>query len=314
VINAKVLAHSVTEKGKEIISFEVEYPRFIHSEVMTHRMFSRNAASSRAIPVEAVIEQVRTAPAMPIHWGKNQPGMQAKEELSGVDLATAKDDWLCASMAAASIAERLSLHGLHKQAVNRILEPYVTMKTVITATEMDNFYWLRCHEDAQPEIKALAEAMRDAHKASAPQVLYPGEYHLPYVKNLRDCSGNLMYLDSRYEPSPEGHPDYHKTRILPTFTLEEAIKVSASCCAQVSYRKLDEGIDKATMIYGKLVESEPVHASPFEHQATPLEEYQVGVTHTDKEGNLCSGNFVGWLQHRQLIPNNVYKGEKRWKA
>jgi thymidylate synthase ThyX len=291
VINAKVLAHSTTEKGKEVISFEVEYPRFIHSEVMTHRMFSRNAASSRAIPVEAVIEQVRTAPAMPIHWGKNQPGMQAKEELSGVDLVAAKDDWLCAAMAAASIAERLSLYGLHKQVVNRILEPYVTMKTVITATEMDNFYWLRCHEDAQPEIKALAEAMRDAQEDSTPQVLYPGEYHLPYVKNLRDCFGNLMYFVNGTQVS-----------------LEDAIKVSASCCAQVSYRKLDEGIDKATMIYGKLVESEPVHASPFEHQATPLEEYQVGVTHTDKEGNLCSGNFVGWLQHRQLIPNNVYKG------
>ena len=81
-MEVKVIADSISESGKRITTFQLKYPRFIHSEVMTHRVFSRNASSSRAIPVKKMIEQVRNNPAMPIHWGANQSGMQAKNELN----------------------------------------------------------------------------------------------------------------------------------------------------------------------------------------------------------------------------------------
>lgn len=298
-ISAKIVADSISPQGKRITSFELQYPRFIHSELMTHRVFSRNAMSSRAIPIEKMIEQVRTDHASPIHWGKNQSGMQAKQELIRPELNEVQGMWEDAANEAAYIAEKMSNNGLHKQVVNRILEPFQKMKTVLTATEFENFFWLRNHEDAQPEIKKLAEEMLTAMEDSKPIPLLPGEWHLPYYGEHGALFGSFSDQE-----------------------LTEAKAISASCCAQVSYRKLDDSLEKALKVYERLVESEPVHASPFEHQATPFEipncDYytdaiwealgQQGATHMDTEQNIWSGNFCGWAQHRQLIPNNVEKG------
>lgn len=293
-ITAKVIAHSKSSvNGKEIITMELEYPRFVHSEIMTHRMFSRNAASSRAIPVSKVIEQVRTNPAMPIHWGKNQAGMQAKEELVDVELKDVRAEWRIAADGAADSARYMTERGAHKQIVNRILEPFQTMKTVVTATEWENFYWLRNHEDAQPEIKRLAEVMLEAVSKSRANPIDPHDWHVPYYKD-----GFWM----------QGMED----------SLDDALAISSSCCAQVSYRLLDDSIEKARMVYKRLVESSPVHASPFEHQATPVDYPDCcdttelsaidGATHIDREGCVWSANFQSWIQHRQLIPNNVKRG------
>lgn len=298
-ISAKIIAHSIAPNGQMIVTWELEYQRFIHGEFMTHRLFSRNAASSRAIPVTTIINQVRNDPAMPIHWGENQAGMQAKNVLSDALTHSAKYLWKKAANFAADIAEGLTKIGLHKQATNRILEPFQTMKTVMTATCMDNFFWLRNHEDAQPEIKELARLMWEALQASEPVPLKPGMWHVPY------------FGDGYWFECQDTHP-FHMG------PLEEALAISSSCCAQVSYRKLDDTLEKAQMVYKRLVDSEPVHASPFEHQATPImvpdmycEDCQMqsvwedGVTHVDKNKKFWSGNFVGWIQHRQLIPNNV---------
>lgn len=294
-ISAKIVGDSISPQGKRITSFELEYPRFIHSELMTHRVFSRNAMSSRAVPIEKMIEQVINSPAKPIHWGKNQQGMQAKEELS--DTVHVDFYWEELAKEVGGYAAYFSKQGLHKQVVNRILEPFQTMKTVLTATEFENFFWLRNHEDAQPEINKLAEEMLKAREESKPIPLLPGEWHLPYYGK----HGALFGYFSDQE-------------------LEEAKAISASCCAQVSYRKLDDSLEKALKVYERLVESEPVHASPFEHQATPISDlvddecykpwiyWPNGVTHVDKFGNLWSGNFCGWIQHRQLIANNAKKG------
>ena len=292
-IKAAVIAHSKSSvNGKEIITMELEYPRFIHGEFMTHRMFSRNAASSRAIPVSKMIEQVWNDPAKPVHWGKNQAGMQASEELVGVPLCLVKGYWEDAAHYAASFARQMSQEGAHKQVVNRILEPFQVMKTVVTATEWENFYWLRNHEDAQPEIKRLAEVMLEAASKSKANPLDPEDWHVPYYKD-----GFWM----------QGMED----------SLEDALAISASCCAQVSYRLLDDSIEKARMVYKRLVESSPVHASPFEHQASPMQYdsfcdlengWEDGVTHMDHGGNMWSGNFQSWIQHRQLIPDNVKRG------
>lgn len=289
-ISAKILAYSRDHKGRYIVSWELEYPRFIHGEFMTHRLFSRNAASSRAIPVKSMIEAVRLSPAKPIHWGKNQPGMQAHEELEEYEMAQAMRLWDEAAYEAALSAGAMDLVGAHKQIVNRLLEPFQTMKTVMTATCMDNFFWLRNHEDAQPEIKELARLMWEALQGENAVLLQPGDWHVPYFGAgywLKDC----------------GIP------------LEDALAISASCCAQVSYRKLDDTLEKAHIVFQRLVESKPVHASPFEHQATPMRRKpdfrNKGVTHKDRHGNYWSGNFIGFIQHRQLLDDHTcwsYRG------
>lgn len=297
-ISAKIIADSVSSvNGQRITTFELEYPRFIHSEFMTHRLFSRNAASSRAIPVKKIIEQVESNPATPIHWGRNQPGMQAKEEVHEMVKEEILEEWNISSSQASLSAHELSSLGLHKQIVNRILEPYQFIKVVCTATEFDNFFWLRCHGDAQPEIKELADCMYKAYSENIPEELQPGEWHTPYVDYTKSL-GYTIPVDGDYE---NGRID---------LTLEEALKVSSSCCAQVSFRALDNSLEKACKIYNMLVESKPVHASPLEHQATPIENTldwweTEGTTHIDKHENVWSGNFKGFIQHRQLIPENA---------
>lgn len=313
-IKATIIADSVSSvNGQRITTFELEYPRFIHSELMTHRLFSRNAMSSRAVPIEKMIEQVAKDPAMPIHWGKNQSGMQAKEELTGKDLHNAKVHWEWAASKAVEYAQYLSQDGAHKQIVNRILEPFQLMKTVLTATEFDNFFWLRCHEDAQPEIKELADQMFTAIKESEPFKLNPGEWHVPYVETTRNFSGKIMYVGESSKGDQEAIPDVETDRYMRLYSLEDALAISSSCCAQVSYRLLDDSIEKARKVYQRLVESTPVHASPFEHCATPMKEpnqsdkylWEAGVTHMDKEGDMWSGNFKSFIQFRQLIEGHV---------
>lgn len=318
-ISAKVIAHSHNGRGNEIITFELEYPRIIHSELMTHRLFSRNAASSRAIPVKTLIEMVRNEPAMPYRFGANQPGMQDKGvEHDGIVGAgyTGREWWKLAALSAARFAEELAEAGYHKQIANRLLEPFQRMKTVLTATEYENFWWLRVDADADPTIEALAIAMHKEYEASEPELLQPGQWHTPYVYHSTDIKGNFAgyyILDENGEWPVD-------------LTLEEAKSISASCCAQVSYRRLNSTKDKALDIYGRLLTGRKVHASPFEHQATPMDKpdlksiyenywidsntedflcWEDGVTHMDKNGKFWSGNFKGFIQHRQLLDNHT---------
>jgi thymidylate synthase ThyX len=300
MISAKIIADSYNEiHGTRLTTFELVYPRFIHGELMTHRVFSRNAASSRAIPIDKVIELVETTPAMPVHWGANQAGMQAKAEVS--DIERAKTLWLASRDSAVKYAKAMKDAGLHKQIVNRILEPYQLMKTIVTATDYNNWFWLRDHEDAQPEIAELAAVMCIEYTAHIPEELNVGEWHVPYVKTYRDShTGERFYLDENDK----------------YITMEEARMISASCCAQVSYRKNDGSLEKASMVFDRLINSVPVHASPVEHIATPIDDVPFvaeyleieGVTHIDKHYQPHSGNLCGWLQFRQLIPNNVKEG------
>jgi thymidylate synthase ThyX len=302
LITARILADSVSPDGVRMTTMEIEYPRFILAELNTHRMLSKNSASSRAIPVKAMHQHMTENPAQPVHWGKNQPGMQAKEELTDNNLADAKFMWQRAQQDAMHWAQQMAERvGLHKQVANRITEPWMIMKTVISGTEWANFWWLRAHADAQPEIHELAVKMWDELNSSVPLLLQPGEWHLPYVKYHRLSSGELIYLDATDTP----------------ITTEQARVISASCCAQVSYRKSDDSYAKAEKIFRQLIESQPCHASPVEHQATPMdldttnwyepETWEPGVTHVSANGDLWSGNLRGWIQHRKLIA-----GEAQW--
>ena len=268
-ITARIVLDSISPKGKRLTTFSLEYPRFIHAELMTHRVFSRNASSSRAIPVKKMIERVKNDPAMPIHWGANMPGMQANEELGLTSKALCQAYWLKARDFAVEQAEAMLAVGLHKQVANRILEPWSHIAVLVSATEFGNFYNLRYHKDAQPEIRVLATEMLAAEKASAPMLLHPGEWHLPYI------------MSDEWSQ----------------FDLETLKKMSAARCARVSYLN-HEGknptLEEDMKLFERLMAGFPKHASPTEHQATP-----------SKPSIFPSkfwGNYQGWDQFRKMIP------------
>lgn len=329
LISVKLVADSISHSGIRIITFELEYPRIIHSELMTHRLLSRNAMSSRAIPIKKMIEQVQQNPAMPVKFGKNQPGMQDAGEHSAQlgDGYSAEEWWKLAGLSAARFAAEFADAGYHKQIANRLLEPYQRMKTVVTATDWNNFFWLRVDPDADPTIYELAKAMKEASDNSIPDPLEPGQWHTPYVDHVYGFED----IDDKECAVFEGYCVLDEENKPVMLTLEEALAISASCCAQVSYRVLNTSKEKALDIYEKLVSGNKVHASPFEHQATPMTEYreiensdyltighinfprdpsswEEGITHADRQGQLWSGNLRGWRQHRQLVPDNAISG------
>lgn len=232
--SAKVIEHSVAPNGEELITLEIELHRFILPEFNTHRCMSRNFQSSRAVPVEKMLNQVANNPAMPVHWGANQRGMQAETELSGQNLDDVKRTWLKAAKHMREYAATLQLQGLHKQLTNRLIEPFMWTKGVVTATldGYNSFFALRSHKDAQPEIKALSDAMKKAVDESVPDKLEYGDYHLPYF------SFGGAYTMSSYLNKED--------------LIKDAVKVSTSCCAQVSYRVLDDSLEKAKKIYDML--------------------------------------------------------------
>lgn len=283
-ISAKVVADSQF-KTTRLVTLEVNMHRFILPEFNTHRSISRNFQSSRAIPVKQMIEQVRNNPAMPIHWGKNQSGMQAKEELEGFYLGRSQARWKQAAANAADMAGDMDFYGAHKQIVNRLLEPFMWTKGVVTATvdAWNAFFELRCHKDAQPEIQALAFKIRDAVKESVPLELKEGDWHTPYYDEGH-------WLAGVYEDAP----------------LENAIKISTSCCGQVSYRKLDDSLDKALKIYDMLnlpedgvYKDDPPHFSPTEHVA------KASLLLSDKlSGNFHTQHFV---QYRKVLEEGLEK-------
>ena len=272
MISAKVIADSISMDGARITTFELIYPRFIHGEVMTHRMFSRNAMSSRAIPVAKVISQVELNPAMPVHWGANQPGMQANVELDTQTAELVRQAWLSAAEWAVHHARVMVDLGAHKQIVNRVLEPFQWMRTIVTATEWSNFFALRAHPDAQPEFQVLARAMLTSLTSSA--IVRGGQYgesswHLPYVSSdeRKNLPGDLLP------------------------------KLSAARCARVSYLTHDgekPDVEKDLSLFNRLVGSVPLHASPIEHQACPA------ATATSR-----SNNFIGWKQYRDIYENGM---------
>jgi hypothetical protein len=283
---AIVIADSISPGKKRLTTLQLRYPKFIHGEFMTHRVFSRNASSSRAIPVQRVIEDLRRDPAMPVFWGSNKPGMQAGGELPADEIDKCKGQWLRGMEDAIGRAIQLQESGLHKQIANRILEPWVHINVVVTATEWANFFELRCHPDAQPEMRVLAEAIRDAMNASTPQPLKPGCWHLPYVTDEE--------IDVRLVTHGEAE----------AYTY--LIKLSVARCARVSYLTHEGKTPDAAedlKLYDRLVGGVPIHASPAEHQGTPDEWYD-----GDFEGygarwrrESLHGNFVGWQQYRKML-------------
>lgn len=286
----KIIARSISEAGMPLVTAQFKYPRFIHAEFMTHREFSRNASSSRAIPVKKMIEQVRRDPAMPIHWGANQPGMQADNQLDPVKLAIAKDQWHEAAWNAANLAEDMEDTGLHKQVANRILEPFQWMHVIATTSNTSNFFGLRRHKDAQPEIKLVADMWYEALEESTVTLIRKDEWHLPYI-TANDVVKAMQWL--KYGRIIRSEPSKAEIDNL-------LICVSAARCARVSYLTHDgaePSIEQDLALYGRLVGAEPLHASPTEHAATP--DVLVDGAWTSPE---LHGNFKGWNQFRKMLP------------
>ena len=269
----RILLDSLAPCGKRLTTFEATYARFIHSELMTHRVFSRNSASSRTIPTTKLLASVANDPALPLWWGKNEPGMQARAEVEGEARERAKALWLEGRDQALRLAEALAATGLHKQIANRVLEPWAFITVLITATEYENFFALRCHPDAQPEIRWVADDMRRQYLASEPTPLAAGAWHMPLLKaeDLADAS----------------------------LSPEDLRRVSVGRCARVSYLThsgLRAPLEDVALC-GKLIASG--HMSPTEHVAQALDR-------AEWRGNVC-----GWRQYRQGIEGEAVFGSGR---
>lgn len=280
-ISAKVIASSVCAGIAPITTMELRYPRFIHAEFMTHRVFSRNASSSRAVPVAKMIQDVLDDPAMPVRWGANQPGMQdagdhdAKIGTETYTGMSAKDAWLEARDRAVEIARGFAAAGYHKQVVNRLLEPFAHITVIVTATDWKNFFDLRCHPAADPTMRALAEAMRDAFAASTPHIAQSNwSWHLPYITE------------------DDWRSDQVQRKLQPEANKLLAM-ISAARCARVSYLNHDGSepdFEKDLALADRLLTER--HMSPFEHQAKP---------DCGRSSKPYWGNFNCWIQSRKLL-------------
>lgn len=289
-----ILADSISVRGHRLTTFELTYPRIILPEMLTHRVFSRNTSSSRAIPVWKQIRDVSERPFVPEAFGVNEKGMVAHNLLDDEDQGVARDIWQTACANAIEAANQLDTIEVHKQLANRVLEPYAWITQIVTSTDWHNFFDLRLSEEAQPEIRKIAQMMRVAYDTSSPKLLIEGEWHVP------------MLSESEY------------TSMIFNNSWDYWTKVSVGRCARVSYLTHDGKRDSAKDIelYDRLKDSK--HFSPFEHVARPFTEKESEIAHSilvkasqdyiynpflrHVTGNLWRvGNLTGWINKRMEI-------------
>ena len=290
-----ILASKGIGQCPPIYTVRMRYPRPIHGEIMTHRVFGRNARSSRAVPVRTMLNEVIRIPYVPWHWLKNKPGMQGTDSLTPQEQDLAEDIWLESRDAAVEAVKKLfdpTGLNIHKQNPNRLLEPYSWIDTLITSTDWDNFLWLRQHHAAEPHLQDLAELVAKALDECSINHLEEDEWHMPYIS------------PEDWDAIDEHHA---KTEILSSRRRiqEDLLKLSAARCARISYKPFngDSTIEAELNRYNLLVTDERVHASPLEHQARP--DLFIGGAWSQAH---LHGNLTGYIQHRKLIPNEVYRG------
>lgn len=341
IISAKIIGHSISPKRDELISYELVFPRYILPEFNTHREFSRNSASSRAIPFNKMVESVVNNTFIPIAWQKHHKGMQGKEYHNDeISERFAPNTWLRARDKALEEAKMLYNNcEVTKQLANRLLEPFMWHKVIMTTSKqgLSNFFNLRCpayennagvywkskksfndenlygkdfsdihwlernNADGEIHISLLAEAMWDSYNESKPQELNEGDYHIPY--------GNTIEF----------------IELTTGLSLEDKIKVVIGMCARVSYTTVDDESTPTAKtyisIYDKMVKAEPFHASPFEHVARVMtdDEYSkfirgdisiyeyLSEDYRDSIKGWCR-NFKGFIQERHRIEELKWRG------
>lgn len=325
-ISAKIVLDSISAvTGDRLTTMEITYPRFILAEFNTHRMFSRNSASSRAIPFTKMQENLT---AIPVRFGQANKGMQdtgvhftgiVRHPITCYPL-TPQEAWQAAGKSAQQWSQAFHEAGFHKQIFNRLPESHQMMKTVVSATERANFLWLRDDSAADPSIAELARCMKEALEQSVPQVLQAGQWHLPYVETQTATNGEKIYIIEF--PEDAGDPI--------CVSLEDAIKVSCARACAVSFRNTDYGLEKSVEVYERLISDSKIHGSALEHAAKVMQPYtyewttpnavtikhindaeksktwEEGISHVDRNGNLWSGNFRGFVQHRKTIKGENY--------
>ncbi len=275
MINATILADSINSIGTRLTTWKLTYPRFIHAEFMTHRDFSRNAASSRAIPLKQTIQSIQDNPALPVWWGSTQKGMQSGPQLEGEPLQYSKNIWDEARQDAIGWVREADKYGLHKSLTNRLLEPWSHITVIATATDHRNFFALRAHKDAMPEFQVLAYRMLDCYLTNQPRQTKQGEWHIPF-SNTEAIDWKLSTMDQ--------------------------IRLATARCCWVSYNKPDKVIGENTTLedaFKRHDDSVKVgHWSPFEHCAQDMGN-EPHITSNFDTGTKYS--YSGWLQYRKLF-------------
>lgn len=300
-MRVSVILDSISTGARlRLTTIHVRVPRIIWPEILTHRMFGRNARSSRAVPAKTMLREIRETPFVPWRWTANQPGMKGKQgheeqvnisEITGTkddDLVSRENAWLTGRDKAVELAEAFAESGYHKQIFNRLVEPYMWIDGLITSCQWNNFFWLRDHEDAEPHFEDAAKLIRQAFSESNAQEIRPGEWHLPYIDDK--------------------DRDEAKTRFGDDQETAEAFlrKISAARCARISYAPFDGDASYEAELkrYDLLVRSDRVHASPLEHQATPDRKLVTG----DWDSPHLHGNLPGFIQARKLVSVNFVPG------
>lgn len=308
-VSAEVIAASVSsETGKPIVTWKHTAPRNIHAEFMTHRVFSRNASSSRAIPLKRMHANITDNPALPEKWTLNEPGMQGYREASPDIVAEAKRIIARHRIASVECAEELAALGLHKQIFNRYTEAHQHITVVVTTTELDNFNLLRLDEGADPTMQGLARVINEAIQRAEFQELRRGQWHTPFFTWEEEEPMVNEFLDLRWDQTwqrwAELFTSQGGTRAAKLFM---SIAISAARCARTSYNNFDGSRSSSTSdleLFKKLFVSQPIHASPIEHQATP--DWMLSPRRLYREYEWANsnrhGNLVGWQQARKFIP------------
>ena len=289
-ITARVIADSISPQNKRITTLELVYPRFIHAEIMTHGLLSKNSASSRAIPAAKKRASVLLNPAIPLKWTKEHSGMQGYEYFDGIDSGKLSEYWLHLRDVAVKAQADLSDMGVSKQIANRLLEPFEMHTCIVTATDYENLTALRAHPQAEIHFQDLAYKIIDALNASEPKSLDWGEWHTPFADNITDVECMEAFPYNYFETPFEMQKVYHND--IARHILAIKIMVSTARCARASYNNHEQPktIYDDVYMFRKLVENG--HMSPTQHQAMSYE--------------FTAGQYDGWLQHRKMLT-----GERR---
>ncbi len=274
---AKIIADSIGPSGVRLRTWECEWPRFCHADMMTHRALSRNGRSSRAEPVQRAIDRAMREPVRPLVWMYDAKQMKPGEVMSNLDRIEAESLWFSQRDHAVSVAQRLlkiGPTGLHRQYLTRLIEPFLRIKMIVSTTQPANLYAVRIHEGPMPEVQQAVIAMARAEAASTPRILKANEWHLPYITDEERSNYSSEFL----------------------------VKISTSRCARVSYDTLDgkvKPIAEDVKLHDQLVTGYPKHVSPTEHQARAIP----SPSHR-------SGNFHGWIQYRKEITGEVVRDDR----
>lgn len=307
MFRAQVVAHSVNPQGKELVTFRVEMPKYLQQELNTHKILNKSAASSRATPVSATLAKLRGAaatakspaieadPFIPLRFEQNAPGMQSSIPCDADTERAAREQYLSAMTDACRHADELQSLGIHKQFINRVVEPYCWTRCVITGTEWANFFALRTHEDAEPHFRHLARIMYVAYSLSKPALVKWGEWHLPFVSEAEKA--RALAEEAGFYLADE------ETVVSPG---EYLCRLSAARCARVSYAMLERlqrpTVDDDLDLYKRLVHRTPKHMGPTEHQAMAA----IPVVFQGKPH--LRSNLIDWVQFRKTIPGECIKG------